>query len=63
MPMQAQRGETELRFQTIRNLALGRDGWSAMRCGRFTLRKESVPIVQEAELTSGQLWAVAETSP
>ena len=43
------RDETEVCFQTIHNLALGRDEWLALHFGRFTLKKQPVPIVQEAE--------------
>jgi len=35
-------------------------GWSAPRPGRFTPRKEPVPIVQEAGWATRQVWAGAK---
>ena len=56
------RDEAEVCFQTIHNLALGRDEWLALHFGRFTLKKQPVPIVQEAEWTSVLVWAVRKIS-
>ena len=40
--------------------ALDAGGWSAPRPGRFTLRKDPVPIVQEAGWAPGPVWRGAE---
>ena len=39
---------------------LGGGGWSAPRPGRFTPRKDPVPIVQEAGWATGPVWTGAE---
>jgi hypothetical protein len=36
------------------------DGWSAPRPGRFTPRKDPVPIVQEAGWAPGPVWTCAK---
>ena len=36
------------------------DGWSALPPGRFTPRKDPVPIVQEAGWAPGSVWTDAE---
>ena len=41
-------------------IALEGGGWSTPRPGRFTPRKESVPIVWEAEWAPGPVWRGAE---
>ena len=46
--------------QPIRNLALGGDGWSAPRSGRFTSRKDPVNITQEVGWGSEPVWTGAE---
>ena len=40
--------------------ALDGGGWSAPRPGRFTPRKDPVPIVQEAGWAPGPVWTGAE---
>jgi hypothetical protein len=38
-------------------------GWSAQRPGRFTPRKDPVPIVQEAGWAAGPVWTARKVSP
>ena len=40
--------------------ALNEDGWSTLRPGRFTRRKDPVPIVQEAGWAPGPVSTGAE---
>ena len=40
--------------------ALGVGGWAAPRPGRFTPRKDPVPIVQETGWAPGSVWTGAE---
>jgi hypothetical protein len=53
------RGEEKLQLQPICNLN-ARRGWSATSSGCFSTEKDSVPIVQEAELASGLVWMGTE---
>jgi hypothetical protein len=57
---QGPRGGVEVYLYSFSTLALGEGGWSAPRPGRFTPWKDSVPIVQEAGLTSGLVWTCAK---
>ena len=54
--------EGEQRYSSTLTLTSTLDGggWSAPRPGRFTPRKDSVPIAQEAGWASGLVWTGAE---
>ena len=54
--------EGEQRYSSTLTLTSTLDGggWSAPRPGRFTPRKDPVPIVQEAVWASGPVWTGAE---
>jgi len=54
--------EGELRFSSSLSLisALHGSGWSVPRPGRFTPRKDPVPILQEAGWAPGPVWTGAE---
>ena len=55
----AQRGvEAQLYFFFYLGVRWG--GWSTSRPGRFTPRKDPVPIVQEVGLAAGPVWTGAE---
>ena len=41
-------------------LALGGCGWLSPRSDRVTAGKDAVPVVQEAECTSGSVWTGTE---
>jgi hypothetical protein len=45
---------------TLLTSSLEGGGWSAPRPGRFTPRKEPVPIVQEAGWAPGPVWTRAK---
>ena len=56
-------GEQMYKLYSSSTSALEVGGWSAPRLGRFTPRKDPVPIVQEAGWAPGPVWTVAENVP
>jgi hypothetical protein len=53
-------GWVEVQLYTFLTSALEEGGWSAPRPGRFTPRKDPVPIVQEAGWAPGPVWRGAK---
>jgi hypothetical protein len=54
------RGGVEVSLYSCSASALGGDGWSAPRPGRFTPGKDPVPIVQDAGWAPGPVWTFAK---
>jgi hypothetical protein len=50
----------EVQLYSLLTSALEGDGWSAPRPGRFTPRKDTVPIIQEAGWVPGSVWMCAK---
>jgi hypothetical protein len=57
---QEPRGAVELLLHSFSTSALGGGEWSATRPGRFTPRRDPVPIVQEAGWAPGPVWTCAK---
>jgi hypothetical protein len=56
----AQRGSSGIVLLFSLTSALDGGGWSTPRPGRFTPRKDTVPVVQEAGWAAGPVWTGAE---